>query len=116
MIELPLIMRSMTGKEEIYTAQVYVIDADVAFLCGKKTIELWGSKLDTVNSILETEINKNTMNSDRITTRMGHYCIRLEVQKIENSRIIYLEEKRDELSHFRAIKKVHEPNNHRRAD
>ena len=33
MIELPLVMRSMTGKEEIFKAQVYVIDADVVFLC-----------------------------------------------------------------------------------
>ena len=39
MKELPLIIRSVTGKKEICTAQVYVIDADVAFLCGKKTLE-----------------------------------------------------------------------------
>ena len=37
------------GREEVINAQDYVIDADVALLCGKNTIEQWGSKLDTVN-------------------------------------------------------------------
>ena len=112
MIELPLIMRSMTGKEEIYKAQVYVINVDVAFLCGKKTMEQWGSKLDTVNGVLETEINRDPKSFEKLTTSIVHYGVRLEVQRRESKEIIYLEEKRDELSDFRAIKKVHEANNH----
>ena len=79
MIYLPLVMRSMTGKEEIYKAQVYVIDADVAFLFGKKTIEQWGSKLDTVNRVLDTKINRDPKNFKMVTTSMGHYGVRLEV-------------------------------------
>ena len=39
MIELSLVIRSMTGKEDIFKAQVYIIDADLALLCGKKTIQ-----------------------------------------------------------------------------
>ena len=42
----------MEGKKEILKAQVYIIDAVVAFLCGKKIIDQWGLKLDAVNSIL----------------------------------------------------------------
>ena len=105
-------MRSMTGKEEIFKSQVYVFDTDVAFLCGKKTLEQWGSKLDTVKGVLETEMNRDIKRFKMIDISMGHYGIRLEVQKKESGEIMYLEEKMDELSEFRAIKKVHEANNH----
>ena len=37
----------MISKDDVLKAQVYVIDADVIFLCGKKTLEQWESKLDT---------------------------------------------------------------------
>ena len=92
MIELPLAMRSMTGKEEIFKAEVYVIDVDVAFLCGKKMLEQWGSKLDTVKGVLETEMSRDPKKFKMMTTSMGHYGIRLEVQKKESGEIMYLEE------------------------
>ena len=47
---------------------------------------------------------------------MGHYGVWLEVQKKESEEIILLEEKKNEMSDFRAIKKVHEANNHRSVD
>lgn len=39
LIGLPLMLRSMKGKNDVLRAQVYVIDADVTFLCEKKTLE-----------------------------------------------------------------------------
>ena len=39
LIEPPLLVRSMHGREYILKEQVYVIDVDVVFLCGKKTLE-----------------------------------------------------------------------------
>ena len=36
----------------------YLVDADVPFLCGKRTmVEKWISKIDTKNKVLETEID-----------------------------------------------------------
>ena len=61
-------------------------------------------------------MNRDPKRFKMITTSMGHYGIRLEVQKKESGEIINFEEKRDELSDFRAIQKVHEANNHRSAD
>ena len=46
-------VRSMKGKDDILKAQVYIIHAYVAFLCGKKTLEQWVSKLDKRNGSLE---------------------------------------------------------------
>ena len=42
LIELPFLVRNLSGREYVLMAQVYVIDADVVFLCGKKTLEQWG--------------------------------------------------------------------------
>ena len=39
LIELPLIVMSNKGKEEVLTAKVYVIDADVTFLIGRATLK-----------------------------------------------------------------------------
>ena len=39
---LPMMVRSMKGKDDVLKAQVHVIDAVVTFLCGKKTLEQWG--------------------------------------------------------------------------
>ena len=50
------------------------------------------------------------------TTSTGHYSVKLKVKKKKDGEIMYLEEERDELSHCRAFKKVHEVNNYRSAD
>ena len=39
MIELPLVVTSTDGKDAVLKAYVYVIDEDVTFLVGKKTLE-----------------------------------------------------------------------------
>ena len=39
LVELPLIIRSIKGKDDVLKAQVYLIYPDVTFLCGKKTLE-----------------------------------------------------------------------------
>ena len=39
LIELPLIVMSNKGKEEVLTVKVYIIDADVTFLIGRATLK-----------------------------------------------------------------------------
>ena len=41
MKELPLMVRSIKGKDNVLKAKVYLIDVDVTFLYGKKTMEQW---------------------------------------------------------------------------
>ena len=58
MVELPVIVRRMDGKEDVLKVFTYIVDADVPFLCGKRTmVEKWNSKIDTKNKVLETEID-----------------------------------------------------------
>ena len=57
MVELPVIVRRMDGKEDVLKVFTYLVDADVPFLCGKREmVERWNSKIDTKNKVLETEI------------------------------------------------------------
>ena len=52
LIELPLLIKSMNGREYVLKAQIYVIDADIVFLYGKKTLDQWISSLNIRYSIL----------------------------------------------------------------
>ena len=40
MVELPLIIRRLDGKDDVLRVFTYLVEADVPFLCGKRTIEL----------------------------------------------------------------------------
>ena len=42
MVELPVIVRRMDGKEDVLKVFTYLVDADFPFLCGKRTmVEKW---------------------------------------------------------------------------
>ena len=54
MVELPVIVRRMDGKEDVLKVFTYLVDADVPFLCWKRTmVEKWNSKIDTKNRVLQ---------------------------------------------------------------
>ena len=38
MVELPVIVRRMDRKEDVLKVFIYLVDADVPFLCGKRTM------------------------------------------------------------------------------
>ena len=38
MMELPVIVRRMDGKEDVLKIFTYLVDADVPFMCGKRTM------------------------------------------------------------------------------
>ena len=59
MVEHPMIVKKMDGKEDVFKVFTYLVDADVPFLCGERTmVERWNSKIDTKNKVLETEIDE----------------------------------------------------------
>ena len=90
-------------KDNVLRVFTYLVEADVPFLCGKRTIENWNSKIDTKNKVLETEMDGEKKN--RIRGRID-----LERE------ILYIKGKEEELDTFKAIRKVHDLTNHKSAD
>jgi len=54
MIEFPLLVRSLNGREYFLKSQVYVIDADVVFLCINNNLEQWRVNLNIGKKVLES--------------------------------------------------------------
>ena len=92
-----------------------LVEADVPFLCGKRTIENWNSKIDTKNKVLETEMDGEKKTFRMINTGGNHVGIELERAK-NGEEILYTKGKEEELDTFKAIRKVHEVTNHKSAD
>ena len=40
-IDLPILITRKDGKEDVLTVPTYLVDAEVPFLCGEKTLEDW---------------------------------------------------------------------------
>ena len=101
----------------------YLVDAEVPFLCGKKTLEDWNFQLNGQNKTLEVfSLTDGTrFQLEMIDTHGGHYGIFLETQKKNNvlyvedalgdeMGVLFLEDKEEELCSFKAVRKVHEVN------
>merc|ERR1712138_147501 len=116
MIELPLIVKIMDGKDDVIKVFAYLVDADVPFLCGKRTLEKWNSKVDTTNKVLETKIDGEKKNFRIIDTGSNHYGIEIENRSEKGEEILHAKGKEEELETYKAVKKVHEVNNHKSVD
>merc|ERR1712114_106989 len=106
MVELPLIVRSMDGKDDVIKVFAYLVDADVPFLCGKRTLEKWNSKVDTTNKVLETKIDGEHKNFRIIDTGSNHYGIEIENRSEKGEEILYAKGNEEELETYKAVKKV----------
>merc|ERR1712112_668831 len=78
MVELPMIVKRMDGKDDVLKVFAYLVEADVPFLCGKRTLDNWNSKVDTTNKVLETMIDGEKKNFRIIDTGSNHYGIEIE--------------------------------------
>merc|ERR1712240_678503 len=95
MVELLVIVRRMDGNEDVLKVFTYLVDADVPFLCGKRTmVEKWNSKIDT---------------------KGNHVAIEIERKNIKEEEIFFSKEG-EKLDTFKAIRKVHEVTNHKSAE
>ena len=56
LVELPILITRLDGKEDVLTVQTYLVDAEVPFLCGKQTLESWNFKIDGEEKILEIQM------------------------------------------------------------
>ena len=53
MVELPILVTRMDGKEDVLKVQTYIVDAEVPFLCGKQTLESWNFNIYGPQKMLE---------------------------------------------------------------
>merc|ERR1711895_361629 len=75
MVELPVIVRRLDGKEDVLKVFTYMVDGDVSFLCGKREmVERWKSKIDTENKVLETKIEGERKDFRIVVSRDGVSC------------------------------------------
>ena len=48
-----LLVTRLDGREDILMIQTYLVDAEIPFLCGKRTLEDWSFQIDRREKILE---------------------------------------------------------------
>merc|ERR1712002_770444 len=116
MVELPVIVRRLDGKEDVLQVFTYLVDADVPFLCGKRELkDRWKSKIDTENNVLETKIDGKRKDFRIVGTGGNHVALEIEKGDSKEEEILFTNEGED-MNTFKAIKKVHEVTNHKSAE
>ena len=53
LVELPVLVTRLDGRENVLIIHTYLVDAEVPFLCGKPTLENWNIKIYSRDKILE---------------------------------------------------------------
>ena len=112
-VKIAIIVERNDGRDDVLKVQAYLVDANISFLCRKRTMELWQSKIDTKRKILETEIDGRQRDFKMVITTGKHYEIILEMKGRKSMDVLFLENQKEELTSFTAIRKVHEVNNHK---
>ena len=128
-VYLLIITTRKDGKEDDLTVPTYLVDAEVPFLCGKKTLEDWNFQISGRDKILEITsfTDGSRIQIQMIDTQGGHYGIVLETQRKQNVLyiedalgdelgILFLEDQEEELCSFKAVRQVHKINRHKQKD
>ena len=126
LIDLPILVTRRDGREDVLNVPTYLVDAEVPFLCGKKTLEDWNFQLNGQNKTLEVSslTDGTRIQLKMVDTQGGYYVIVLETQKRTNvlyvedalgdeMGVLFLEDKAEELCSFKAVRQVHEVNRHK---
>ena len=128
-IDLPLLITRIDGKEDVLTISTYLVDAEVPFLCGKKTLEDWNFQISGRDKILEITsfTDGSRIQIQMIDTQGGHYGIVMETQRKQNVLyiedalgdelgILFLEDQEEELCSFKAVWQVYKIYRHKQKD
>ena len=91
LVELPILISRMDGKEDVLTVQTYLVDAEVPFRCGKQNFKLDGNDI-TLEIQMKTEKDNDKKLIRMIDTAGGHYRIVLETKKKSNANSFLVEE------------------------
>merc|ERR1711962_1777387 len=113
MVELPMIVRRLDGKEDVLQVFTYLVDADIPFLCGKRELkDRWKSKIDTENKVLETKIDGKRKDFRIVGTGGNHVALEIEKGDLKEEEILFTNGEED-MNTFKAIRQVHEVTNHK---
>ena len=76
-----MIMR-LDSRKDVLTIHTYLVDAEIPFLCWKRTLEDWSFQIDGREKILEisSKTDGSRIQVRMIDTKGGHYRIILETQ------------------------------------
>ena len=82
LVELLILVMRLDGKEDVLTIHTYLVDAEIPFLCGKRTLEDWNFQIDGREKILEisSKTDGSRIQVRMIDTKGCHYKIILETQ------------------------------------
>ena len=128
MVELPVMVKRLDGREDVLVVHTYLVDAEVPLLCGKRTLELWKFKLDSKRKVLEIEPEGCHKELAVIDTKGNHYGVVLETRgrnrdllsltKDEDcgDNVLFLEDSEGDLCSPKSVKQVHEINRHKKKE
>ena len=128
MVELPVMVTRLDGKEDVLVLHTYLVEAEVPLLCGKRTLELWKFRLDGKRKVLEIEPHGFHKEFRVIDTQGNHYGIVLETrgqncvlsalgkEENEEDNVLFLDDEKENLCSMKAVRKVHEINHHKKKD
>ena len=116
MVDNPVIVQRSNGRDNVLWIQAYLVNADNPFLCGKRMLELWQSKVDTKRRILETEIDGKWRDFKMMIMTGSHYGIILEKKGRKSVDVLFLYDHEGVLTSFKAITKVYEVNNNKKKE
>ena len=78
-------------EEDVLVVQTYLVDVEVPFLCGKRTLEMWNFKIDGRSKISEIQSKDSLRKKIKMIDTQGrYYGIIWETWK--ESSIIFLED------------------------
>ena len=82
LIELLILITWLDDREYILIIQTYLANAEVPFLCGKRTMEDWRFQINRRDKILEitSKTDGSRIQVKMIDTKGGHYGIILKTQ------------------------------------
>ena len=95
-----MIVQRSDGRDNYLRIQAYQVDADIPFLCGKRTLELLQLKVDTKKRILEMEIDGKHRDFKMMITIGSHYGIILETKGRKMVDVLFLEDQEGELTSY----------------
>ena len=86
MVKLPIILKTLDGREEVLQVFTYLVETDIPFLCDASELKSrWKSKIDNENNVLEIKLeDRRTKCFKIIETSGNHVGIELEKGDMEN--------------------------------
>ena len=73
-VYLPIILKTLDGREEVLQVFTYLVDADIQFLCDASELKgKWKSKIDNENNVLEIKLEDGRIKHFRIVGTSGNH-------------------------------------------